>query len=412
MSNISELIKRSSMTGVEYVPLWSVTIWDKKFTSVDRKKQPEVYDYHYFLANELKPIVVEDGDVKILTTSTTNVFTTEELAGEYVVDREIVAIPWGGNPNVQYYKGKFITADNRIATSNDTSRLDNKFLYYCLQNKLDLISSFYRGSGIKHPDMSKVLDMEIPLPPIEVQHEIVHLLDRYTLLSDELLEKLATEQSDRKKQSGYYRDLILEDSESKEYRLVDVCEIIDCPHTSPKWKDSGIPVIRNYNLVNGIIDVNNLSFVDENEYKERIKRVEPREGDILFSREAPIGNVGIIPRDFKCCQGQRVVLLRARDDSIMPRFLLHALQGGEVRRQIDSVEGKSATVSNFNISDLKELKIHIPSLNKQRVIIERLDALGRVSMDMDKELSTEMALREKQYEYYRNELLSFKGGDS
>ena len=92
MSNISELIKRSSMTGVEYVPLWSVTIWDKKFTSVDRKKQPEVYDYHYFLANELKPIVVEDGDVKILTTSTTNVFTTSDVIASTLRDETLISM--------------------------------------------------------------------------------------------------------------------------------------------------------------------------------------------------------------------------------------------------------------------------------------------------------------------------------
>lgn len=407
MSNVTNMIAQLCPGGVEYVPLWSVTIWDKKFNSVDRKKQPKVFDYHYFLASELKPIVVEEGDVKILTTSTTDLYTTEDLAGEYVVDREIVAIPWGGNPNVQYYNGKFVTADNRIATSNDTNRLDNKFLYYYLQNELDLISSFYRGSGIKHPDMSKVLDLEIPVPPLEVQHEIVHVLDKFMLLSAEL----SAELSARRKQFSYYRDLLLEEGyDSKEYRLLDICEIIDCPHTSPKWKESGIPVIRNYNLVNGTIDTRNLSFVDEDEYKERIKRVEPQEGDIMFSREAPIGNVGIVPSNFKCCQGQRVVLLRTRGETVIPRFLLHALQGGMVRSQIETVEGKGATVSNFNISDLKELKVLIPPIKRQKYVIDCLDALNKISMDINEGLPAEISLREQQYEYYRNKLLTFNGG--
>ena len=57
--------------------------------------------------------------------------------------------------------------------------------------------------------------------------------------------------------------------------------------------------------MNGQIDTSNLSYVDEAEYLTRIKRIEPQENDILFSREAPIGNVGIIPVNFKCCQGPK-----------------------------------------------------------------------------------------------------------
>lgn len=205
MSRLQELLDQYCPNGVERKPLWSVTIWDKKFNAVEKAKQKHVCEYHYFLAGDLKQLIRENGTVKILTTNTSNLFTDESLVEGYVAEREVVAIPWGGNPNVQYYNGRFVTADNRIATSVDTTLLDNKYLYYYLQSRLGDIASFYRGSGIKHPDMAKVLDMSVPVPPIEVQREIVRILDSFT----ELTEALTVELNARQKQYEYYRDKLL-----------------------------------------------------------------------------------------------------------------------------------------------------------------------------------------------------------
>ncbi|WP_347292441.1 restriction endonuclease subunit S, partial [uncultured Brachyspira sp.] len=222
MSKLEELLKKECPDGVEYVPLWSVTIWDKKFNSVDKDKQKTTIKYKYYLADELKELVVENGDVKILTTNISNLFTLEKLVSNSLSYGEIVCIPWGGNPIVQYYKGKFITSDNRIATSIDVNKLDNKFLYYVLINKLDLISSFYRGAGIKHPDMSRVLDIIIPLPPIEVQKEIVCILDTFTKYQYLLNRELEL----RKKQYEYYRGKLLTfGDEVKWKKLNDISEI-------------------------------------------------------------------------------------------------------------------------------------------------------------------------------------------
>ena len=83
--------------------------------------------------------------------------------------------------------------------------MDNKFLYYFLLSKLDVISSFYRGSGIKHPSMYHVLEMLIPIPPLPVQTEIVRILDALTALTSELTSELIL----RQKQYEYYREKLL-----------------------------------------------------------------------------------------------------------------------------------------------------------------------------------------------------------
>ena len=146
----------------------------------------------------------------MLSTGEQTGWTNDELAGDKICEGEVVTIPWGKSRAVvdciKYYKGKFVTADNRIMTSNDISKLSNKYLYYWIMSKGKVIDTFYRGSGIKHPDMAKVLDLQIPLPPIEVQCEIVRILDNFTELTAELTAELIA----RKKQYEYYRDKLLD----------------------------------------------------------------------------------------------------------------------------------------------------------------------------------------------------------
>ncbi len=142
--------------------------------------------------------------------------------------------------------------------------------------------------------------------------------------------------------------------------LSEVCtNIVDCPHESPEWLKEGIPVIRNFNLVDGQIDLSDDYYVDEETYKKRIRRAVPGEGDIIFSREAPIGNCAIIPHGFKCCLGQRLVLLRVNKDICSPEYLLTVLLSDYVKKQIEQVSRRGSIVSNFNISDLGELSIPI-----------------------------------------------------
>ena len=145
---------------VTNVPLWSVTIWDKKYNAVEKEWQSQTKRYKYLLSDELDRICVEGGSVRLLYTGKDIGYTTEELAGDALAEGEIVAIPWGGTPSVKYYHGKFVTGDNRIATSSKPDELLNKYLYYYLLGHLNEIASYYRGAGLKHPSMRDVLKNE------------------------------------------------------------------------------------------------------------------------------------------------------------------------------------------------------------------------------------------------------------
>ena len=158
-------------------------------------------------------------------------------------------------------------------------------------------------------------------------------------------------------------------------RLGDVCkDIVDCPHESPEWKSEGIAVIRNFNLVNGQINMQDGYYVDEETYKKRTRRAVPAEGDIIFSREAPIGNCAIVPRNFKCCLGQRLVLLRVNHTVCSSEYLLAVLQSSYVKQQIEQVSKRGSIVSNFAIGDLYDLIIPVLDNQKDVALLSSLFA--------------------------------------
>lgn len=156
--------------------LWTITIWDKKFNEVDSEKQPKIIKYPYVLADVFNQIEDNSGDVRLLSTGKYQGYTTVEKAGENLCEGEVVAIPWGGVPNVKYYKGKFVTADNRIATSNDVTVLNNRFFSLWMESHLNEIESMYRGASIKHPSMREILEMDIQIPSIDEQEKIASLV--------------------------------------------------------------------------------------------------------------------------------------------------------------------------------------------------------------------------------------------
>ena len=158
--------------------MWQLTTWDKKFNEVESYKQPRVIKYPYVLADVFNQIEDPNGDVRLLSTGTYVGYTTKEKAGTNLCNGEVVAIPWGGVANVKYYSGFFVTADNRIATSNDKKVLSNRYLHWWMESNIDSIQNTYRGASIQHPSMNDVLSLIIQFPKISEQEQISNKLDK------------------------------------------------------------------------------------------------------------------------------------------------------------------------------------------------------------------------------------------
>ena len=177
-SNVPEIRFKGFSDAWEQRELWELTIWDKKFNEVESEKQPIVRKYPYVLADVFKEIEDASGEVLLLSTGNYVGYTTKEKAGNNLCEGEVVTIPWGGYPNIKYSQGFFVTADNRLATSNDTNRLTNKYMYYWMQTRVSELEGYYRGASIKHPSMRDVLDMIISLPCKAEQLKIIEYLSK------------------------------------------------------------------------------------------------------------------------------------------------------------------------------------------------------------------------------------------
>lgn len=416
MNRIDELIKKLCPNGVEYRPIWSLTAWDKKFNGVDKEKQKKVISYKYYLSTDFTKVEKKNGNIKYISTgiSGDDRYTTEELAGDYIADGEVVCIPWGGTPNVKYHKGKFVTGDNRIATSLDVNILSNKFLYYWMQSKINVISKFYRGSGIKHPSMKDVLDMNIAVPPLEVQCEIVHILDDFTLLSALLSAELSAELKARKKQYNFYKDKIFNISEKTNYvEIKDILQekgYIRGPFGSALRKSdmvkNGVPI---YEQQHAIYNHRNFRYFISNEKANVLARFMVKYGDIILSCSGTVGRTSIIKSvDEKGIINQALLILRVDPNKINVRFLEHFLKSSYGRKKILSNTNGSAQVNICKREEFEKIKIPLPKMDEQNEIVNILDRFDKLCNDISEGLPAEIEARQKQYEYYRDKLLTFK----
>lgn len=161
--------------------------------------------------------------------------------------------------------------------------------------------------------------------------------------------------------------------------LKDLCHsITDCPHSTPKWTDAGKIVIRNQNIRNGRLDLSTTYYTDEENFAKRRVRAVPEPGDIIITREAPMGEVCLVPQGIECCLGQRMVLLKPNPNLCDSRYLLYCLLSREVQHQISWSEGTGTTVSNLRIPHLEQLEIPYKDLSTQKKIAAVLGAIDRL----------------------------------
>jgi type I restriction enzyme S subunit len=149
--------------------------------------------------------------------------------------------------------------------------------------------------------------------------------------------------------------------------LSSVCElIIDCEHKTAPTANSGYPLIRTPDIGVGRLHVDSAQRVDEATYQAWTKREVPRAGDLILAREAPVGNVGIVPPGVHPALGQRTVLIRTRSEVVDPHYLNYLLSGPELRGWMSGAT-TGATVSHLNVADIRAMPLPpLPSINTQR----------------------------------------------
>ncbi|MUL36769.1 restriction endonuclease subunit S [Gloeocapsopsis dulcis] len=161
--------------------------------------------------------------------------------------------------------------------------------------------------------------------------------------------------------------------------LNDVCKlIVDCEHKTAPTQAVGYPSIRTPNIGRGRLILDNVNRVSEKTYLAWTKRATPQANDLILAREAPIGNVAIIPKNLKVCLGQRTVLIRPDQNQVDSNYLCYLLLGDEIQGKILGLSN-GATVHHLNMKDIRNLELpEIPPISTQRKISGILSAYDRL----------------------------------
>ncbi|MBC7869802.1 MAG: restriction endonuclease subunit S [Chitinophagaceae bacterium] len=158
--------------------------------------------------------------------------------------------------------------------------------------------------------------------------------------------------------------------------ISELCElIIDCVNKTAKVVDGPTPykMIRTTNVRDGWVDTINVRYVEEDTYKKWTRRGEPRNGDVILTREAPLGEVGLLRDARGIFLGQRLVMYRANPTKLDNRFLLYSLLGHDLQAQIRAF-GSGSTVEHMRVPDCEKLILQLPPLETQQKIGSILSA--------------------------------------
>jgi type I restriction enzyme S subunit len=158
--------------------------------------------------------------------------------------------------------------------------------------------------------------------------------------------------------------------------IVNLCEThVDCVNRTAPLADgpTEFKMIRTTNVRDGFIDVENVRYVDEPTFHRWTRRLLPRKYDVILTREAPLGEVGMLRSNDRIFLGQRLYHFRADPEKLDPHFLLYSLLGEDLQGQIRGF-GSGATVEHMRLGDIPELYINAPPIETQRKIAGILSA--------------------------------------
>ena len=325
--------------------------------------------------------------------------------------------------NIRPYLRKVWLADCEGGTNGDvltvqiedTEKVIPQFLYYVLSSEKFFLYDIQNSKGAKMPRGSKdaVMKFEVPLPPPEVQREIVRMLDNYTKSVVGLQKQLTAEFTARKTQYSFYRSRLLTFDANVEWKTVDeIAEVTDYvangsfaalkENVNYKHTPDYAILVRTTDLVNGF-DEENLVYIDKHAYNYLSKSK-------LYGGEIIINNIGAgVGTTFLCpCLDTYMSLA---PNSIMVKtnnnkfyyYWLNSKEGQNAIRKIVS----QGSLPKFNKTGFRSIRLPVPPLDVQNRIVNVLDNFEKICSDLNIGLPAEIEARQKQYEYYRDKLLTF-----
>ena len=370
MNRLNELIQQTCPDGVPFRKIKDV------YTRI--KGTP-------ITAGKMKEISDPEGEIRIFAGGKTVINAKEkDIPNANITRVPAVLVQSRGVIDAIYYDKPF-TFKNEMWAYTAGNEIEVKYLYYILKNNIEFFRSAASGMG-SLPQISLPVTEEyvIPLPPLPVQREIVRILDDFTELTSELTSELTA----RKKQYEYYRNLVLSFEDNSVYKpLRDIADVFRGEYITKKDTIPGnIPVILGGQEPAYYIDKAN------------------HEGEVVVIARsgASAGFVSFWNEPIFITDGFG---FEARKDLVSPKYLYFVLKRRE--GELNAMK-RGAGVPHVSGESLGKVELPVPDLITQEIIVSTLDRFDALCNNISSGLPAEIEARQKQYEYYRDKLLTFK----
>ena len=388
MSRLAELIAQLCPDGVEYRPLSELV----------------------GIRNGCDYKTLSPGNVPVYGSGGVMTHVSEALG-----EGPTVLIPRKGSlDNIFFVEGEFWTVDT-IFYTEIASDLDPKFFYYKM--KTMRLSQMNEAAGVPSMNQRKLGRIQIPVPPLEVQREIVRILDQFTTLEAELEAELEA----RRTQYEHYRNHLLSMTVLKQrcgeipVRKLGEVGVFHgglTGKTKADFSDSpDASAFVTYKEIYSRIEIDSIP-VGRVQVADKEKQLALQYGDVLFTGSSEnseeVGMTAVVTSEFS----ERVYLnsfsicFRWSEELFDPGYAKHMFNSPEIRREIQRC---ASGVTRFNLSKkrMEKISVPVPPLEVQHEIMRVLDDFDALVNDISSGLPAEIAARRAQYEHYRDRLLSF-----
>lgn len=374
MKIIENLISRYCPDGVEYVDLGEVVVFTDghsfssgSFTESGEYQVVKITDIFGGLVNRGKTFINE---------------LPEKLKnGQQLSGGEILVAMSGSTGKTGYNTLSNAVVNQRIAILRNQDCIENGYLKHLLVNGTFETYCFKNGTGPQNNiSKAQLLRYRIPLPPLPIQQEIVRILDTFTNLTAELTAELTA----RRKQYEYYRDELLTFGEDvPRMTLKDISVSVSSGKNKEKEQEGMYPVYGS----TGVIGRTNTAKYSKEQ--------------ILVARVG--ANAGFVHKANGTYDVSDNTIIVELKDNYNLQYVYYILQKMNLRKY-----AKGGGQPLVTAGELKKIEIPIPDINEQDRVVSILDKFTGISTSFDLGLPAEIAARQKQYEYYRERLLSFK----
>lgn len=279
---------------------------------------------------------------------------------------------------VSYWEKDIYVSDAFSIEPKDVSMVNIKYIYYWLSSQQNKLYRLKSGSGVPHVyprDFSKLIT---PLPHLTLQNKIVDILDKFTKLEAELEAELAA----RRAQYEYYRNSLFENLSGGGSEILGNLVKIKNGKSYKGFNSGDIPVYGSGGI---------MTYVDRSAYSGP---------SVLIPRKGSLGNIFYVDTPF--WNVDTIFYTEINREKVTPKYLYHALQVQNLS-ELNTAGG----VPSLTQTVLKRVRIPLPSLTEQECIVKILDKFDALVNDISSGLPAEIEARRKQYEYYRDRLLTF-----